>query len=192
MQWSVEHNAYVDDNGLPVRRARGNDRSALIARGVLFLAIFGILQLTWEGLRGSSVERVVVHDGTVRPAAFLANLITPDIHARAVEFSLRAPGGGLRILNGCEGVEALFLLIAALLVASIPWRIRLLGLGFGLPLVFAINQVRILVLFYTYRRSPDLFDSLHGIVAPIVVVLLISLYFYSWLVYAATRDAKPA
>ncbi|MEJ0039691.1 MAG: exosortase/archaeosortase family protein [Gammaproteobacteria bacterium] len=192
MQWSAEHNAYVDEGTLelPPRSPSGRP-SGLVIRALCFLAIFAALQLTWEALRGSVVERLVVHDGTVRPAAFLANLLTPDVHAHAVDFSLRAPGGGLRILNGCEGVEALFLLAAALGVASVPWKTRWLGLLAGLPLVFLINQARILVLFYSYRANPGLFGTLHAVVAPIVVVLAIAMYFYGWLTYASRHDAKP-
>jgi len=129
----------------------------------------------------------VVHDATVRPAAWLVNLLTPDVQAKAVKFSLRAPGGGLNILNGCEGLDALFLLIAAFLVAPLSWRSRLVGLAFGVPFVFVVNQARILGLFYAYRADRTLFDPLHGMVAPIVVVLLVAFYYYVWVNHADRR-----
>jgi exosortase/archaeosortase family protein len=143
------------------------------------------LQLGWQSLRGTSVEYFIVHTCTVSPATSFANLLTPNVHARAVQFSIRAPGGGLNILNGCEGLEALFLLMAAFATAPLPWRSRALGLLVGVPVVFAVNQVRILALFYAYRSDQALFDPLHGIVAPIVMILLVAGYFYAWLGYSA-------
>ncbi len=185
--WSNEHGAHVDADGRPLRGSRRELR--FTGRAVLFLLIFAALTLGWNALRGGPVERLVVHDATVRPAAYLANLLTPDLHARAVESSIRAPGGGLNILNGCEGVDALFLLMAAFLVAPLPGRARALGLLCGVALLYAINQARILLLFYVFRRDPALFATLHGTVTPIVVVLLLAAYFHAWLHRHAARTA---
>lgn len=161
-------------------------------RGLAFAAIFSVLQLGWQALHGTIIERLLVHDATVRPAAALANWLTPAVHARAVDFSIRAPGGGLNILNGCEGLEALFLLIAAFAVAPLSWTARLLGASLGVLVVFAVNQARILVLFYAYRADHALFDQLHSTVTPIAVVLLVSAYFYAWFNHADRRPPATA
>jgi exosortase/archaeosortase family protein len=163
--------------------------AALIPRAIAFLLLFALLQLTWQGTRGTVVQRLVVHDGTVTPAALLVNLLTPAVHARAVGFSVAAVGGGINIENGCEGLDALFLLISAMLVAPIAWRMRALGVLVGAVVVFLLNQARILVLFYAYRADHSLFDLLHGAVAPIVVVLLVLAFFYVWLDLANGRVA---
>jgi exosortase/archaeosortase family protein len=127
----------------------------------------------------------VVHDCTVRPAVALVNLLTPTIHARAQKITLTAPGGGgLNIVNGCEGTEALFLLAAAFAVAPLSWGSRLLGFALGIGVVFVVNQARILALFYAFRNDASLFDLLHGSITPIAVILLVCAYFYGWLVYA--------
>jgi len=73
------------------------------------------------------------------------------------------------------------LLCAAFAVAPLTWRSRLLGLLAGIAVVFAINQARILLLFYAYRADHTLFDPLHALVTPIAVVLLVAAYFYAWL-----------
>ena len=106
-------------------------------------------------------------------------------------FSINAPGGGLNVLNGCEGTEALFLLLAAFLVAPLPWRSRFGGFLLGVGMVFVVNQLRILALFYAYRADHALFDPLHGTVAPILVILLVAGYFYGWLLYSRPRSTVP-
>jgi exosortase/archaeosortase family protein len=157
---------------------------ATLGRLAAFLGTFSVLQLLWQALRGSFVEHLVIDWGTVRPAAWLINLLTPGIQAQAVGFSLVAPGGGLNILNGCEGMEALFLLAAAFAVAPLAPRQRIRGVLLGVAVVFVVNQLRILALFYAYRADASLFESLHGTVAPIAVVLVVLAYFYAWLLHA--------
>jgi exosortase/archaeosortase family protein len=184
----------------PVRRSRSSKSGgsalqsplALGLRAAGFLVVFAFLQLGWQALRGSAIERAVIHDGIVRPAALLVNLLTPATRASAVDFTLHAPGGGLNIQNGCEGLEALFLLSAAFSVAPISWRSRGGGLLLGCAVVFLINQARILVLFYAYRADHSLFDPLHAMVTPIVVILLVCAYFYAWLLYSDRRVAAAA
>lgn len=122
-------------------------------RAVFFSLAFAVLQLGWQASRGTFVQRFVVHDCTVRPAVYLINILTPTVHAAAIGASVAAAGGGLNIENGCEGLEALFLLMAAFLVAPLAWRSRLLGLSVGSALVFVLNQARILTLFYAYRAN---------------------------------------
>jgi exosortase/archaeosortase len=87
---------------------------------VIFFAVFAVLQWAWSEARGTVIERWVIHDLTVQPAAMLVQLMTPAAHARAVAASIKATGGGLNILNGCEGTEIMFLLVAASLLAKSP------------------------------------------------------------------------
>ncbi len=156
-------------------------------RGIVFVGLFFLLQFGWQSCRGTFVEHLVVHDATIRPAAVVVNLLTPYAHAQASGFTLNAVGGGLVVANGCEGTEALFLLFAAFAVAPLSWSARWRGLLLGTLVVFLINQVRLLALFYAYRKDPSLFDSLHDGAAPIGVIIVVSAYFYAWLVYNVPR-----
>jgi exosortase/archaeosortase family protein len=161
-----------------------------VGRATLFVLTFVLLQIGWQRLQGSAFERLVIDEGTVRPAVLLVNFLTPSVHAQAVGAAMRATGGGLNILNGCEGVEALFLLLAAFAAASLPWRRTLSGVAVGVLLVFVINQIRILALFYAYRADRDLFDALHGTVTPIAVMLCVLGFFYFWIYGTSDRQAS--
>lgn len=145
---------------------------------VLFLTVFALLQWGWNSARGTWVERLVIDQATVVPAAMLVRTLTPEISARANGPSIKAPGGGLNILNGCEGTEVMFLLIAAFAATRMTWRSRLLALGAGLGWVFLLNQARILTLFYTFRSDRSWFDILHTAVLPAMLVALTTGYFY--------------
>ena len=161
-------------------------------RAAGFVVTFSALQLTWQGLSGGRIEYLVIHTCTVAPAALLVNLLTPSVHASASNYVLQAPYGGINILNGCEGLEALFLVIAAFTVAPLDAISRLAGAVLGAPAVFLVNQARILTLFYAFRASPRLFDTLHATVTPVAVVILMCCYFYAWLAHASRRSVAES
>lgn len=56
-------------------------------------------------------------------------------------------------------MELVFLLIAGFVVAPLAGRSRILGVLAGIPLIYVLNQARILALFYSNRNDPDLFDA---------------------------------
>jgi hypothetical protein len=89
---------------------------SILKRVAAFLALFVALQLSWQMLRGTPVEYTVVHYGTVRPAAAIIDFLSPQLYARVVAFSVRAVGGGINVLNGWEGLDAVFLLAAAFVI----------------------------------------------------------------------------
>ncbi len=192
-QWSAAHGTYVETRtGSPVLARSASVRRGLMVRAGLFLLVFTVLQISWELSRGGAVEHLVVHDATVRPAAALIRVLTPAIEATADGYSLKAFGGGLNILNGCEGVEAVFLLLAAFVITPMPWRARLTGVAFGIAFLFAVNQLRVVILFYAWRTDPRLFANLHGLVMPIAMTILIAGYYYAWLAHNARRTDHSA
>lgn len=157
----------------------------LIRRALIFVLVFMALQSAWEASRGSWIEKLWIHDLTVRSATALINRITPEVQAVPQAARIVATGGGLNVLFGCEGIDVVFMLAAALLVFPMSWRMRLVGMGFGLLWVFMLNQLRIVALFYAFRADQALFDLMHTTAAPLLMVALTGLYFHVWLQHAA-------
>ncbi len=148
--------------------------------GLVFVLAFLILQTLWSQARDTALERLWIDTATVKTAVALIDFVSPEVQASAQGSRIKAPGGGINVLNGCEGTDILFLLTAVFLAFSMPWHRRLAGLGLGLVLVFLLNEARILALFYAYRSDRALFDLLHSLVAPIVLIAFAAAYFYAW------------
>lgn len=165
---------------------------AVLFRGGAFLAIFAVLQGAWREARGSWLERLVIDDLTVGSAVSIIESVTPGVQAVADGSRIRAPGGGINILNGCEGIEIVFLLVAALCVFPASWRQRFLGIATGTLFVFALNQVRILALFYAYRADKALFGLLHGTVAPVAMIACSVVFLLLWAKVGAGGTASHA
>ena len=145
-----------------------------------FLLVFGLLQYAYSTSRGSAVERVIIDIATVRPSVAIINLISPQEQARAAGQRILSPRGGLSVLNGCEGTESIFLLLAAILSFAAPWRHKLTGAVLGTLLIYLLNQVRIVSLYFAAHTNRRWFDLLHGYVAPTLIIVLGCLFFLWW------------
>lgn len=148
---------------------------------LIFLAVFFSLQYVWEMSRDTAVEQLFIDELTVRPAAWIIDQVWPTFQVRAEGHRLVAAAGRLNILNGCEGLETLFLLAAAFIASPFPWRTRVLGLIGGTVLVFALNQARIIALWYAFLHDRAWFGILHGTVLPVLLVAACLVFFLAFL-----------
>ena len=153
----------------------------LLKQTLIFLAIFLLLQLLWSLVSLSSVGLFLIEGVTVKTAVWLISLFTPQVNAMAQGTHIMANGGGINVQNGCEGIEVMFMLIAAMCVASLTWQNKLYGMLFGMFYVFVMNQVRLVVMFYAVRSDRVLFETVHGLIGPILLVALTGLFFAFWL-----------
>lgn len=149
------------------------------ARLVVFVATFGLLYglMRWAG----GFERWFIEGLTVPTAVGLINLLGLAGEPVAASGSrIVAPGGGLNVLQGCEGLDVLGLWIAAVAAGPFTWRGRLLGWTLGTVVVFALNQVRLLSLFDLFRSHRPWFGDAHGLWWPLVLVAAVFLLFLGW------------
>ncbi len=153
-----------------------------------FLTVYCALYALFYVSRGGPVERLVIHDATVVPAAALARLLDPATEARAMGNRIYSARGSLVVQSGCEGVETLFLLWAAVAVFPAGLRAKCAGLAWGTLLVYGLNQVRLVALFLVSHHSKPVFEALHGYVAPTLIVLLVGAFFVAW---SARHPALP-
>lgn len=161
-----------------MRGAAVRFRPALFVAG--FLLVYCSLYALFYVARGGPVERLVIHDATVAPAAGLARLLEPGTAARAIANRIDSPQGSLIVQSGCEGIETLFLLWAAIVVYPSSLRAKCAGIACGTLLIYGLNQGRLVTLFLVSHHNKPMFEALHGYVAPTLIVLLVGLFFAGW------------
>jgi exosortase family protein XrtM len=147
----------------------------------LFLGIFASLQLLYGMLAVTWVNHLLIDEITVKTAAQLISWVTPKVGVQAIGTHLSTQTDSLNIANGCNGLEVMFLLIAAMSVAPLSWRAKLMGLIIGIPYIFILNQVRLMALFYSFRTDEVLFWNLHSTIAPVLLIALTVLFLGNWL-----------
>lgn len=160
---------------------QANPAGSLIKQALVFILLFILMQAGWQMLRDDAIGHFIRGTVTVKPAVMLIHLLTPHIQASALGNQILAPGGGLVIKIGCEGIEALFILIAGLFSVTMAWRAKLSGMLLGLMLIYIVNEIRILVLFYAFRADKALFQLLHGTIAPLALIAIAGLFYHYWL-----------
>ena len=89
---------------------------------------------------------------------------------------------------GCNGLEATFVLVAAMLAFPAPWRHRFQGLVVGVVAVQALNVVRVASLFYLGRWNRDVFEWAHLYVWQALIMLDVLIV---WVVWVRLIPARP-
>jgi exosortase H (IPTLxxWG-CTERM-specific) len=87
---------------------------------------------------------------------------------------------GVNINNGCNGVEAMLILLACIVAFPASWKSRLAGLLLGAVVVQLLNAVRIVTLYLLGAYHPRLFDLFHTAVWQIVIILAAIGFFLVW------------
>lgn len=90
-------------------------------------------------------------------------------------------GFSVSIESGCNGIEALIVLISAMLVFPTTWIFKLKGIVIGFFAVELLNIVRIITLFYIGQWNQDVFDWAHLYIWEALIMLDILIIFIWWM-----------
>ncbi len=153
----------------------------------IFAAVFFSLHLAYQASQDSVIETLIIDVATVKPSALLINQIDPDYAVQAHEHQLISAKARLSVLNGCEGTEMLFLVIAAIVAFRSSWRRKVIGLALGISFVYCLNQLRIAALYFSLVHDPKLFAAMHSYIGPMIIVLLTAGFYLWWVRWADTR-----
>jgi len=159
----------------------------LLRMAILFFVVFCILHFAYQSAAGTVVEKVIIDMATVRPSAFFINLLNSNEHVFAHGHRLVSPYVRLSVLNGCEGTESLFLIIAAILAFKARWRDKLAGLLLGAIVIYLANQWRIVALYFALRHDRELFSALHGYIAPVLIIAIGCLFYLVWIQWSLRK-----
>ena len=152
----------------------------------VFASVYGALEGLYFILPDDFLRDVVYRRGIIEVGAGIIRLITPEVPVAASANVLRSGALGLEVVRGCDGAGAAFLLIAA--IASYPARLsrKLLGAAVAIALAYALNEIRLVGLFYLATRHEPWFLPVHIYFAPTLVIALSCVYF-AWWAFAPVR-----
>jgi len=154
---------------------------------VLVLALLFGFELTPPG-------QAIVGPWTNQVAAASAAVVRVfDGSAMAQGKTLYDPksGFGVTIEAGCNGVEAMLVLLAGILAYPAPWRARLAGLAVGTVAIQALNLVRIVSLFYLGQWNYAWFEWAHLYVWQALIMLDVLIVWLLWVRTLPRASAEP-
>jgi exosortase/archaeosortase family protein len=94
---------------------------------------------------------------------------------------IRGPDFSVAVKRGCDPIEPIVLLGAALVAFPSPWRFRAGGFLVGATILFALNLVRIATLYLAGRAQVSWFEPLHQEWWPAGFILTAFLIWFGWL-----------
>jgi exosortase family protein XrtM len=172
----------------PIKRDAARQTGKFI---LLFALYFFLGSLAYQVTR-SWTAPVLVNMLNARPAAFMIQVLTPSHHIRAEGPVLVSDNVRVNIAEGCEGIEAMLLVLAGILAYRANAARKLTGIAGGLALLYAANLVRVVGLYYTFAFRPGLFDVMHTIIGQTFIVVLGVIYFFLWTGWSGTGRAADA
>lgn len=137
------------------------------------------------------IERTVIHPFTEVLADVSVALVVPfddDAYAVGREIRSRSTGKAISIERGCNGVEAVIVLIAALVAFPSGWRQKAVGLVLGFLAIQALNLVRIVSLYYLNQWSVVAFEWFHQYIWQALIILDALLVWLVWLRWIGRRQ----
>jgi exosortase H (IPTLxxWG-CTERM-specific) len=117
-------------------------------------------------------------EGLARISAVLLNLLGEGVTVHGT--LIQGRGFAVDIKGGCNGVEAMLLLCAAIAAFDAPWRARLMGLLAGSAALMTFNLVRIVSLYMIGERWRRLFDTFHLAVWQTIMFAVAASIFALW------------
>ena len=161
-----------------------------------FLVVFMGLQGALFGIEMlQTIQHTIILPWTSLLAEISGNVIALfDGNVSAVGKVVRSTVNGfaVSIEPGCNGVEAMIVLLAAILAFPAPWFYKLQGLMWGFFAIQGMNLLRIISLFYLGQWSMTLFDWAHLYIWQALIMLDALIVFLVWIRYLpASRSSQP-
>ena len=113
------------------------------------------------------------------------------VRANGIVLSNIQTGAAVSIQPGCNGVEAMIVVLAAIAVTPANWKQKVIGLALGFLAIQTLNVVRIISLFYLLQWNPVWFEWAHLYLWQALIILdglIVYLLWVRMLPAPATKD----
>jgi exosortase H (IPTLxxWG-CTERM-specific) len=126
-----------------------------------------------------------------RVSVWLMRLVDPSVIAQGDSIVDALRGGGIRIVAGCNGVEAVLILVSAVVAFPAPWKHKIAGIGLGFVAIQALNLVRIISLYYLQRWNYVWFEWFHLYLWQALIILDALVFWLVWLRWLPPDGTRP-
>jgi exosortase H (IPTLxxWG-CTERM-specific) len=167
--------------------AVARQRLLFIGRFLLLLGVF------YVAVSNRFSDRVLVQPFTAGIAAVAGVLLR--LFGYAVQRHgtlLTSSNFAVEIKTGCNGVEAMLVLVAAIVAYPAPWRRKAIGAAVGIAVIQLLNLARVLMLFIVGRDYPARFELFHVVIGQSVIFLASIAIFLVWSATLAASSVRES
>jgi exosortase/archaeosortase family protein len=161
-------------------------KNPTIRRVALFIGVF--LMLTLAEYAGRQRMAPFVNSiMTVQAGAGLINFITPSAGVSGRGDRIESSTTSIQVAQGCEGIDVILMLVAAIIAVPLGWRRKLAAGLIGTTVIYVLNLLRTAGLWYCLKYWPSGFEAMHIIVGQTVMIVVAVL-----ILGFAMRGTRPA
>lgn len=163
--------------------------SAEQRRFLLYLASLGVLVLA--GYRESVLGLPLADLCALTARAAFNTLQILGVPAVLSGTTISHPSGlALEIYFGCTGFLPAVCLSVAIWASPGAAQRKLMGIGVGVPILLALNLLRVVHLYVIGMTRPELFDFLHGVVWQATIGAAVIGMWWLWLSAPSGRKSE--
>jgi exosortase H (IPTLxxWG-CTERM-specific) len=116
-------------------------------------------------------------------SASLISLFGGDAVAQGKLLLSTTTGMAVTIERVCNGIEAVIMLVSAMVAFPTRWSHKLIGVVLGTLAIQLLNLVRIISLYYLFQWNKTWFDWFHNYIWQALIILDALVMFLLWLRY---------
>ncbi len=113
-------------------------------------------------------------------SASITQLFDASVQSHGIILQSTTNGTAVSIQPGCNGIEAMICLTAAIVAFPASWKSKAYGLFFGYLAIQALNIVRIISLFYLLQWDKQWFEWAHLYLWQALIILDALIVFIIW------------
>lgn len=162
-----------------------------VTRFFLLLIVFFFIGQILHFFSRSFTTPLLVHTLTASVCSIIINTLTPGENTHSREALIGSESHAIDISEGCEGIEGILLLTAAILAFYAGIKEKILGIVAGSVILYISNLIRITGLYYIFKYKPVLFDVMHIFAGQTFIIFVGIIFFILWInTCAETHDTS--
>ena len=150
---------------------------------IRFFVLFVVFLLTGHILLNVAYPHVspfLVDTLHVEAGARIINIVSSGEKVVAQNGNIVSENSTMKIAKGCEGIEGIILIAAAMLAFPAGIRKKCIGVVIGILFIYVLNLARIVGLWFIFRYKPAIFDIMHIYVGQTYIIFFSVLFFIWW------------
>jgi exosortase H (IPTLxxWG-CTERM-specific) len=156
--------------------------SVMIILGLIFYALF------LPSLFFQNRFHTVYINLNAKISGLLISVFTKNISVSGSNISM--PGYSISLIKGCEAIEPTAFFIFAILAFPASLKKKIFGLISGFIILFILNLVRIISLFYLGYYYPGIVNEVHVYLWPAIYIVITIFIWLVWMRWTLVPDKK--
>ena len=160
-----------------MKNMKSSQKDIITKFAIKFILLCGVLYGVSGWVQDTSFEPINGYTAAMLGSSLKVLGIKPSVQGVFVS----ADSFSVKVITECSAIFISILFFSFVLAYPTSWKKKAIGLLFGIPILFAVNILRLVVVFITGIIRPDLFEYMHLYFWQIVLIIFVLMLCLAWL-----------